>query len=78
MKTYIVYAERVVSETLEIEATSEEEALAKAMEADNDEWQSDSDIDWQITSAREVEDGDDTYDEFGVNTKNSFNTQPKE
>lgn len=78
MKTYIVYAERVVSETLEIEATSEEEALAKAMEADNSEWQSDSDIDWQITSAREVEDGDDTYDEFGVNTKNSFNTQPKE
>lgn len=78
MKTYIVYAERVVSETLEIEATSEEEALAKAIEADNSEWQSDSDIDWQITSAREVEDGDDTYDEFGVNTKNSFNTQPKE
>ena len=78
MKTYIVYAERVVSETLEIEATSEEEALAKAIEVDNSEWQSDSDIDWQITSAREVEDGDDTYDEFGVNTKNSFNTQPKE
>ena len=55
MKTYIVYAERVVSETLEIEATSEEEALAKAMEADNDEWQSERDIDWQITNAQEVE-----------------------
>ena len=55
MKTYIVYAERVVSETLEIEATSEEEALAKAIEADNSEWQSDSDIDWQITNAREEE-----------------------
>jgi hypothetical protein len=55
MKTYIVYAERTVLETLEVEATSEEEALAKAGEADNDEWQTDSDIDWQITNAREME-----------------------
>ena len=86
MKTYIVYAERTVLETLEVEATSEEEALAKAGEADNDEWQTDSDIDWQITNAREADDdeeetedeNDDTYDEFGVNTKNSFNTPPKE
>lgn len=78
MKTYIVYAERTVLETLEVEATSEDEALAKAMEADNDEWQTDSDIDWQITNAREAEDDeDDTYDAFGVNTKNSFNTPPK-
>jgi hypothetical protein len=81
MKTYIVYAERTVLETLEVEATSEDEALAKAMEADNDEWQTDSDIDWQITNAREADDDedadDDTYDAFGVNTKNSFNTPPK-
>lgn len=25
-----------------------------------------------------AEEGDDTYDAFGVNTKNSFNTPPKE
>ena len=55
MKTYIVYAERTVLETLEVEAMNEEDALAKAMEADNDEWQTDSDIDWQITNAREEE-----------------------
>ena len=55
MKTYIVYAERTVLETLEVEATSEEEALEKALEGDNDEWQTDSDIDWQITNAKEME-----------------------
>lgn len=55
MKTYIVYAERTILETLEVEATSEKKALAKAMEADNGEWTTDSDIDWQITKAKEVE-----------------------
>ena len=55
MKTYIVYAERVVSETLEIEANSEQEALDKAIEADNSDWVSENDINWQITSARETE-----------------------
>jgi hypothetical protein len=55
MKTYTVYAERTILETLEIEATSEEDALARAIEADNSEWQTDSDIDWQITSAKEME-----------------------
>lgn len=55
MKTYIVYAERTVLETLEVEATSEDEALAKAGEADNDEWQTENDIDWQITNAKEME-----------------------
>ena len=55
MKTYIVYAERVISETLEIEANSEQEALDKAIEADNSDWVSENDIDWQITSARETE-----------------------
>jgi hypothetical protein len=54
MKTYIVYAERVISETLEIEANSEQEALDKAIEADNSDWVSENDIDWQITSAREI------------------------
>jgi hypothetical protein len=54
MKTYIVYAERVISETLEIEANSEQEALDKAIEADNSDWVSKQDIDWQITSAREI------------------------
>jgi hypothetical protein len=55
MKTYIVYAERTVLETLEVQAVSEEDALEKAIEADNEEWQTDSDIDWQITNAREEE-----------------------
>lgn len=55
MKKFIVYAERTVLETLEVEAMNEEDALAKAMEADNGEWQTDSDIDWQITNAREEE-----------------------
>lgn len=53
MRTYIVYAERTVLETLEVQAVSEEDALEKAIEADNSEWQTDSDIDWQITNARE-------------------------
>ena len=39
MKTYIVYAERTVLETLEVQAVSEEDALEKAIEADNSEWQ---------------------------------------
>ena len=55
MKTYIVYAERTILETLEVEATSAEEALEKAIEADNEDWQTDSDIDWQITNAKEME-----------------------
>jgi hypothetical protein len=54
MKTYIVYAERVVQEVLEVEANSEQEALEKAMEADNSEWQSETDVDWEIKSAKEV------------------------
>ena len=54
MKTYIVYAERTILEVLEVEARSEQEALDKAIEADNDEWQTESDVDWQITRAEEV------------------------
>jgi hypothetical protein len=55
MKTYIVYAERIMLETLEVEATSEEEAIEKALEGDNSGWQIGSDIDWQITNAKEKE-----------------------
>lgn len=55
MKRFTVYAERIVLETVEVEAMNEEEALAKASELDADEWQTDSDIDWQITNAREEE-----------------------
>ena len=54
MKTYIVYAERTTLEVLEVKAMSEQEALDKAIEADNNEWQSESDIDWQITRAEEI------------------------
>jgi hypothetical protein len=55
MKTYIVYAERRLLEVMTVEATSEEEALDKAMEADNSEWQSETDVDWQITRVEESE-----------------------
>lgn len=55
MKTYIIYAERIISETFEIEANSEEEALEKATEADNNDWVSKNDIDWQITSVKEIQ-----------------------
>lgn len=55
MKTYIVYAERTILEILEVKANSEQEALDKAGEADNSEWKTDNDIDWQITSAKEVD-----------------------
>ena len=54
MKTYIVYAERVTLEVLTVEAMNEEEALEKAIEADNNDWQSETDIDWQITRAEEA------------------------
>jgi hypothetical protein len=54
MKTFTVFAERTILESLEIEAQTEEEALEKAIEAENDEWQTSEDIDWQITSATEV------------------------
>ena len=54
MRTYIVYAERRLLEVMEVKATCEEEAIEKASEADNSEWQSESDIDWQITRAEEI------------------------
>ena len=54
MKTYLVYAERRLLEVMTVEATCEEEAIEKASEADNKEWQSESDIDWQITRAEEI------------------------
>ena len=54
MKTYIVYAERTTLESITIEANSEQDALDKAIEADNSDWVSENDIDWQITSAREI------------------------
>ena len=73
MKTYIVYAERTTLEKTEVEANSPEEAQKIAFESENAYWESDEDIDWQITNA--VEADYEQYDEFGVNTKNSFNTE---
>lgn len=55
MKKYIIYAERVTSETLEIEAENEEQAYEKALEADNSEWVTAEDLGWEVTSAREVD-----------------------
>lgn len=54
MKNYIVYAERVILESIIVEAENEQDALDQAMEADNSEWVTENDIDWQITSARET------------------------
>lgn len=54
MKTYIVYAERVTIETMEVQAMTEDEALEKAIEADNSEWHSESDTHWEITHAEET------------------------
>lgn len=53
MKTYRVYAERVMLESTIVRASNEKEALEKAMEVDNDKWRSETDLDWQITNARE-------------------------
>ena len=54
MKTYIVYAERTILEVLEVKANSEQEAFEEAMNADNGEWITETDINWEITSAKEV------------------------
>ena len=54
MKTFIVYAERTILETLEIEARTEDEALEIAGIADNEAWQTEQDIDWHITTAQNI------------------------
>jgi len=55
MKKFKVLAERVVVEETEVEATTEEEAMAIAREFQNDgEWETSHDISWNITSAKEV------------------------
>lgn len=72
MKTFIVYAERTILESVEIQANTEAEALEKAL--NSEEWETQEDIHWEITDASEV--NFDEYDEFGVNLRNTFNTQP--
>ena len=72
MKTFIVYAERTILESVEIQANTEAEALEKAL--NSEEWETQEDIHWEITNASEV--NYDEYDEFGVNLRNTFNTQP--
>lgn len=72
MKTFIVYAERTILESVEIQANTEAEALEKAL--NSEEWETQEDINWEITNASEV--NYDEYDEFGVNLRNTFNTQP--
>ena len=72
MKTFIVYAERTILESIEIQANTEAEALEKAL--NSEEWETQEDIHWEITNASEV--NYDEYDEFGVNLRNTFNTQP--
>lgn len=57
MKTFIVYAERTILESVEIQANTEAEALEKAL--NSEEWETQEDINWEITNASEV-----NYDEF--------------
>ena len=71
MKTFIVYAERTILESVEIQADTEKEALEKAL--DSEEWETQEDIHWEITTAREAD--FEEYDEFGVNLRNTFNTE---
>ena len=74
-KTFIVYAERTILESLEVQAKDEAEALEIAAEADNQGWETLEDLSWEITSASNSD--FEQYDEFGVNTQNSFNTPSK-
>ena len=53
MKTFIVYAERTVLESVEIQAKSEAEALTTAF-LDSEDWQTEQDMNWVITNAKEV------------------------
>ena len=55
MKKYKVFAERVVVEVTEVEAESEGDAIGIAQVQDNDRWEVSHDADWQITSAKEVQ-----------------------
>ena len=71
MKTFIVYAERTILESVEIQANTEAEALEKALQSE--EWETREDIGWDITNA--VEADFEEYDEFGVNQRNTFNTE---
>lgn len=72
MKTFIVYAERTILESVEIQANTEAQALEKALDSEN--WETQEDIHWEITNAQEAD--FEEYDEFGVNLRNTFNTQP--
>ena len=71
MKTFIVYAERTILESVEIQADTETEALTKAL--DSEQWEIQEDKNWEITNATEVD--FEEYDEFGVNLRNTFNTE---
>ena len=56
LKTYTLYAIREVSEIAVVEATSECEAIEKV---ENEEWQTDQDLSWEITSVKEEKESED-------------------
>ena len=58
MKTYRVYAERVVIEIIDVKAKSEVDAMATAMEADNEEWSTYEDASWEIVNAGLIDEGE--------------------
>ena len=54
MKKFIIYAERTISEVLEIEAETLEQAHELACEADNSEWHTAEDISWEVVGGEEA------------------------
>ena len=82
MKVFKVTASQLVYYTKTVEAETQEQAEALAWEYDKgNDWKEVQYGDWQLEGIEEseevIEPSDDTYDEYGVNTKNSFNTPPK-
>ena len=50
MKTYTLYAIREVGEVAVIQANSKDEAIEKV---ENEDWEVDQSLDWEITSVKE-------------------------
>tara|TARA_B100000767_G_C19562241_1_gene449589 strand:- start:533 stop:715 length:183 start_codon:yes stop_codon:yes gene_type:complete len=51
MKTYTLYAIREVGEVAIIQANSKDEAREKVK---NEDWEVDTDLNWEITSVKEI------------------------
>tara|TARA_R100000541_G_scaffold640_3_gene4093 strand:+ start:5266 stop:5439 length:174 start_codon:yes stop_codon:yes gene_type:complete len=56
MKTYTLYAIREVGEVAVIQANSKDEAIEKVK---NKDWETDQDLNWEITSVKEEKESED-------------------